>query len=58
MRPKTNSIRKNMYFSLEEVGVLSKLASEKGITFSEIVRRILDNFISLVKKEKQNEKIV
>jgi hypothetical protein len=54
MRPNTNAVRKNMYFSSEEVEVLSKMAKEKSITFSEIVRRILDNFIDIVKKE--NEK--
>lgn len=49
MKKKTLVI-KTLYFSEREIEALNKEAMEKSITFSEMVRRILDNHID--KKDK------
>ncbi len=46
MRNKTEMIRKDFYLTKKQIEVLEKEAKEKGVTFSEILRRILDNYIN------------
>ena len=50
MKEKT-LLLKQMYFSKNDVTHIQKEAQEKGITFSELVRRILSQYIQ-EKKEK------
>jgi hypothetical protein len=45
MRKKTEMLRKDFYLTKKQVEFIDKEAIEKGITFSEILRRILDNYI-------------
>jgi hypothetical protein len=49
MKDKTLQI-KTMYYSIKEVEFISAMAKEKAITFSEMVRRILDDYIERDKK--------
>ena len=44
MKEKTLQL-KTMYYSIREVNAIAKEAKEKAITFSEMVRRILDAYI-------------
>jgi len=50
MKNKTLQI-KTMYYSTKEVEFIAKEAEKKAITFSEMVRRILDDYI----ERKENE---
>jgi hypothetical protein len=50
MKEKTLQL-KTMYYSIKEVEAINKEAKEKAITFSEMVRRILDAHIE--RKEKK-----
>ena len=45
MRKKTEMLRKDFYLTKKQVEFIDKDAAEKGVTFSEILRRILDNYI-------------
>jgi len=45
MRNKTEMIRKDFYLTKNQVESLNKEASKIGITFSEILRRILDDHL-------------
>lgn len=51
MRPKLNVKRTNIYLSENQLKQFKKLSKEKGIAFSELIRRALDQFL-----EKQNRK--
>ena len=50
MKEKTLQL-KTMYYSIKEIQAIEKEANEKSITFSEMVRRILDNYIEKKKNE-------
>jgi len=45
MRNKTEMIRKDFYLTKKQVEIIDKEANEKGVTFSEILRRILDEYV-------------
>lgn len=49
MKEKTLQL-KTMYYSIREVEAIAKEAKEKSISFSEMVRRILDDYIERKKK--------
>jgi len=40
-------IRKDFYLTSRQIEILEKEAYEAGITFSEILRRILDDYIKI-----------
>ena len=46
MRNKTEMIRKDFYLTRKQIEALEKESNDIGVTFSEILRRILDNYIS------------
>ena len=46
MRNKTDMVRKDFYLTKKQIETLSKEAFKAGVTFSEILRRILDCYIS------------
>jgi len=50
MKNKTLEI-KTMYYSTKEVEFIAREAKEKAITFSEMVRRMLDDYIERKKNE-------
>jgi len=45
MRNKTEMIRKDFYLTKKQVEILNGESATLGITFSEILRRILDSYI-------------
>ena len=45
MRNKTEMVRKDFYLTKKQVEMLEKEAIDKGVTFSEILRRILEDYI-------------
>ena len=51
MRPKLDVIRTNIYLTGVQVKQFKKLAKAKGITTSELIRRVLDQWL-----EKQSKR--
>ncbi|MGA2465520.1 MAG: CopG family transcriptional regulator [Thermodesulfobacteriota bacterium] len=51
MRPKLNVKRTNIYLTENQVKQFKKLSKQRGITASELIRRILDQWL-----EKQFQK--
>ena len=51
MRPKLNVKRTNIYLSENQLKQFRKLSRAKGITTSELIRRVLDQYL-----EKQHRK--
>lgn len=51
MRPKLNVKRTNIYLGENQAEQLRKLSDKKGITVSELIRRVLDQWL-----EKQSQK--
>jgi len=45
MRPKLNVKRTNIYLTENQVRQLKKLSDKKGITISELIRRVLDQWL-------------
>ena len=45
MRNKTEMVRKNFYLTKKQIEELDKDALQNGISFSEMLRRILDKYI-------------
>lgn len=45
MRNKTEMVRKDFYLTKKQVEILNNESSMLGITFSEVLRRILDSYI-------------
>ena len=44
-------VRKDFYITRNQINLISKIAKNKGITFSEFMRRIMDDYL-----EKEMEK--
>jgi len=47
-------IRKDLYFTKQQIEKLQEITEETGITFSELVRRAIDSFLSKEIKEDGN----
>lgn len=46
MRNKTDMVRKDFYLTKKQVTFAKEEANKIGVTFSEILRRILDSYIN------------
>lgn len=44
MRNKTEMLRKNFYLTKKQIEMLDREALKSGITFSEMLRRVLDDY--------------
>jgi len=44
MRTKTDMIRKDFYITKNQSEMMIKVSKTKGITFSELMRRIMDDY--------------
>jgi len=51
MRTKTDMVRKDFYITKNQIDLISKISKKKGITFSELMRRVMDDYL-----EKETEK--
>ena len=51
MRDKTNMIRTNLFLTKKQHSAIKKLAKEKGITFSEMFRKIVDMYLERKEKD-------
>jgi len=49
MRTKTDMIRKDFYLTKNQSETMTKIAKEKGITFSELIRRVMDEYLEKIK---------
>ena len=45
MRTKTDMIRKDFYVTKNQIDLIFKISKKKGITFSELMRRIMDGYL-------------
>jgi hypothetical protein len=45
MRTKTDMVRKDFYITKNQEENMFKIAKEKGITFSELIRRVMDEYL-------------
>ena len=45
MKNRIKMIRKDFYLTEKQITILGKEAFEKGVTFSEILRRVLDDYV-------------
>lgn len=45
MRKKTDMVRKDFYITKLQLCSMVDLSKKKGITFSELMRRIMDNYL-------------
>ena len=44
-RPKTDSIRVNVYLPAKHLSILKKLAARRATTYSELVRHAVDDYL-------------
>ena len=51
MRTKTDMVRKDFYITKNQIDLISTISKKKGITFSELMRRVMDDYL-----EKEVEK--
>jgi len=45
MRTKTDMVRKDFYITRNQVDLISEISKNKGITFSELMRRVMDDYL-------------
>lgn len=48
-------IRKDLYFTAQQLKKLEELSLETGLTVSELIRRAVDSFLSKEKKDGNNK---
>lgn len=51
MRTKTDMIRKDFYITKEQSDSLIRISKTKGYTFSEFMRRIMDDYLKKIDVE-------
>lgn len=54
MRTKTDMVRKDFYITRNQLESMIRVSKIKGITFSELMRRIMDNYLEKVDGLKKN----
>jgi hypothetical protein len=52
MRTKTDMIRKDFYITKNQSEMMIKVSKTKGITFSELMRRIMDDYLEKASNKK------
>jgi hypothetical protein len=50
-------IRKDLYFTKQQIEKLKELSIETGLTVSELIRRAIDSFLSKETKKDGNNKL-
>ena len=48
-------VRTNLFLTIKEHGAIKKEAMERGITFSEMFRKIIDNYLDNMVVERENK---
>jgi len=53
MRGKTDMVRKDFYITKKQLGAMIKCSKKIGINFSELMRRIMDDYLEKEIKDEQ-----
>ena len=48
MRTKTDMVRKDFYITKNQLEMIIRVSKTKGITFSELMRRIMDDYLGKI----------
>ena len=54
MRTKTDMVRKDFYITKNQLKMVIKASNIEGITFSELMRRIMNDYLKKYEKENKN----